>query len=513
MSYTKYYNTTLIHDMDTFQLIDNSELLIHSTDSEFPVEAFDTGDSSHFGIIKIKMKHVKVTQQPLFLLFTIDRTYSMEESDIKMISKMNQVKQTFKNVIHYLSNQDLTVYICVNVFNETVDTLIDVVLINNDNISNLIQKIDELSPDGLTNIGDALISATQILNTYSAENPTHQIGHIFMTDGEPTIGIRNGNELSNYVNYTYTNTFIGYGVDHNACLLRELCEHNNADYLFVDKTENTSFVYGEAIHKFLYPAIKNVTIQIDNGYIYNWRSNKWVTELNENVFVGEIEKIYNIKTADYEHVNVTIWGKYGTHFEKYGVIDRLYPLPPLITPSGDIIPSVIDLTNHIFRQKVMELLFYAKKNLHHKNELSIKSKIKELFKQLKRFIQDNDYENDAFMKTLCDDLSIVYNTIGGEYGNTYAISRHSAQCGQQSYNTSSPFIKPPKLKRYDQFAHMPQQPHNTRDNAIYYNIDENNLFENDSFDDIEHNLVSDEVTNHYATPSMLRTMNSISQPI
>lgn len=494
--------------MDTFQLIDKSELLIHSNDAGLPVEVFDADDNSDFGIIKIKMKSVTLTQQPLFLLFTIDRTYSMEESDIKMISKMNQVKQTFKNLIHYLSNQDLIVYICVNAFNETVDTLIDDVLINKDNISNLIQKIDELTPDGLTNIGAALMSATQKLNTYADDHPTHQLGHIFMTDGEPTIGIRNGNVLSTYVNYTHTNTFIGYGADHNASLLRELCENKNADYLFVDKNENTSFVYGEAIHKFLYPAIKNVTIQIENGYIYNWRSNKWVTELNENVLVGEIDKIYNIKTTDYENVNVTIWGEYGTQFEQYGVIDRLYPLPPLISLSGDIIPSFIDLTNHVFRQKVMELLFYAKQNLHSKEELCIKDKIKLLFNQLKQYIQNNNYENDAFMKTLCDDLSIVYNTIGDYHGNAYAISRHSAQGGQQSYNTSSPFIKPPKLKRYNHRAHI-LGPYDSFNN----NAGERNLFESDTFDDIEQNIVSEEMTNHYATPSMLRTMNSISQPI
>ena len=491
--------------MEIFHLIEKSELLIHSDDAGLPVEVFDIDDASDFGIINIKMKSVAITQQPLFLLFTIDRTYSMEESDRKRISKMNQVKQTFKNLIHYLSNQDITVYICVNAFNETVETLIDVVLINKDNISNLIQKIEELTPDGLTNIGAALISATQKINTYSADNPTHQVGHIFMTDGEPTIGIRNGNELSTHVNYTYNNTFIGYGGDHNASLLRELCENNNAEYLFVDKTENTSFVYGEAIHKFLYPAIKNVNIQIDNGYIYNWRTNKWVTELNENVLVGEIDKIYNIKTTDYENVNVTIWGEYGTHFEKYGVIDRLYPLPPLVSPSGDIIPSFVDLTKHAFRQNVMEILFYAKKNLHSKEELCIKDKIKELFNHLKQYIQNNNYENDAFMKTLCDDLSIVYNTIGGEHGNTYAISRHSAQGGQQSYNTSSPYIKPPKLKRYNHSAHIL--------NPLVESFNNNSVENNDTFHDIEQNIVSEDVTNHYATPSMLHTMNCISQPI
>ena len=147
----------------------------------------------------------------------------------------------------------------------------------------------------------------------------------------------------------------------------------------------------------------------------------------------------------------------------------------------------------------MELLFYAKKNLHHKNELSIKSKIKELFKQLKRFIQKNDCENDAFMKTLCDDLSIVYNTIGIEYGNTYAISRHSAQGSQQSYNITTPLIKPPKLKKNNYFTDTVH---------VFDGIDGI-----DGIDDIDKYVISENVTNNYATPSMLRTMNSINQAI
>ena len=87
-------------------------------------------------------------------------------------------------------------------------------------------------------------------------------------------------------------------------------------------------------------------------------------------------------------------------------------------------------------------------------ELCIKDKINELFKDLNQYIQTNNYENDACMKTLCDDLSIVYNKIGGEHDNTYALSRHSTQGDEQSYNTSSPFIKPPKLKRYNHCAHI-----------------------------------------------------------
>jgi Mg-chelatase subunit ChlD len=493
--------------MEPFQLIGKSELLIHSNDVESPIKVFDADDGSDFGIINIKIKSIPITRQPLFLLFTIDRTGSMNECDIKMIRKIDQVKQTFKNLIRYLSNQSVQVYICVNAFNDTVETIIEDVQITKKNSSSLMHKIDELTPDGLTNIGEAILSAKHKLNTYAINNPNHQVGHIFMTDGEPTIGITNSNELKKLVNYTYSNTFIGYGVDHNAILLRELCENSNAEYLFVDKTENTSLVYGEAIHKFLYPAIKNVSIEIENGYIYDWRTNKWVSNLNENVLVGEIDKIYNIKITDYNNLRATISGNYGTYFENHGIVDILYPLPPLISLSGDTIPSCVDLTKYIFRQKVMEVLFSAKKNLHYNEKVSVKNNIKSLFKIITEYIQKNHYEDDAFMKTLCDDLSIVYNTIGMEYGNTYAISRHSAQGGQQSYNITTPLIKPPKLKRYDHLTHML---HVIDD---IDNTNANHLHESEIVDDIDHYVISENVTNNYATPSMLRTMNSINEAI
>lgn len=488
--------------MEPFQLIGKSELLIHSNDVETPVKVFDADDGSDFGIINIKLKSIPITQQPIFLLFTIDRTGSMNECNRKMIRKIDQVKQTFKNVLRYLSSQAIQVYICVNAFNDTVETIIDDVLITKQNSLTLMQKIDELTPDGLTNIGEAILSAKHKLTTYATNNPKHQVGHIFMTDGEPTVGITNSNELKEHVNYTYSNTFIGYGVDHNAILLQELCENSNAEYLFVDKTENTSFVYGEAIHKFLYPAIKNVSIEIENGYIYDWRSNKWVSNLNENVLVGEIDKIYNIKITDCKNVQATISGNYGTYFENYGIIDILYPLPPLISLSGDIIPAFVDLTKYIFRQKVMEVLFSAKKNLHYNEKVSTKKNIKSLFKIITEYIQKNHYEDDTFIKTLCDDLSIVYNTIGMEDGNTYAISRHSAQGAQQSYNITTPYIKPPKLKRNDHFAHI------NLVNGIDSSIDDIG-----GIDDIDRYVISENVTNNYATPSMLRTMNSINEAI
>lgn len=493
-------------------LIKKGELLIHDDDIPLPVSLFKEDDYSSFGILDILVDSAPLSQQPLFLLFTIDRTGSMEEVNQNMISKINQVKQTLKNTIRYLTKQDMTIYICVHVFNDTVTTLINNTLINKEtDITEIMQKIDNITADGLTNIGEALQSATHRLDDYVDANPTHQVGHIFMTDGDPTSGIIDNNELSRLVCDKYINTFIGYGNDHNVGLLRDICKNKNTEYLFVDKTENTSIVYGEAIHKFLYPAIKNVKIEVTDGYIYNWNTNEWVTEITESVLVGEVNKIYNIKTVNCNAVCATIYGNYGNSFDSYGIVDTLYKLPALISPDGNLIQDSNDLSKHSLRQKVMELLFKSTHIVTYAEELELQIEIKNVFGTINDYIKTHPDENNSFIRTLRDDLSIVYKTIQTVELSPHILSRFSTQGGQQSYNTTIEsetsscnsaffeYITPPKLSRHKNHAFDIDM-----DNAsICATVDDN---------DIEQYIQSSETTTPYATPSMIHTMTELSQP-
>mgnify|MGYP000864608529 CR=1 FL=1 len=482
--------------------IEQTEVLIH-THSNIPSSLFDDNDYSKFGIINIKMKPMSITKQPTFILFTIDRTGSMLEQDKNGITRIQQVKETLKNCIRYLAKQDIEFYICIHAFNDTVETIINNTLINaNTDLSDIINVINNIECDGLTNMGEALLSGIVKMDLYALHNPTHQISHIFMADGNPTTGNVDDSQLSNMVCEKYYNVFIGYGKDHNVCLLRDLCKNKNSNYLFVDKLENTSLVYGEAIHKILYPALKNIEIIIEDGYIYDWKTNEWTNVITEGVFIGEETKTYNIKTTNEDNVSVAIYADYGDCFEMNGLIDTMNKIPALITPDGSLIDNVNNLTHHIYRQMVMELLFKAKANLNAVQKIDLKTKIRELFDKMIYYNKFEQHDASQMIKTLLSDLSIVYNALDCNNLSPFVMSRYSSQGGQNSYNTTF------DNDDHDEILMNDISPPILRRSSNYIDHDSD---DSDDYDRINTYISSTAPTTPYATPAMLNTMSQISQ--
>jgi len=67
----------------------------------------------------------------------------------------------------------------------------------------------------------------------------------------------------------------------------------------------------------------------------------------------------------------------------------------------------------------------------------MKQRLRLFFSKMQRFIHDNNLREDSFMKMLCDDISIVYKTIGTREGHMYTSSRQNSQ-GRQSAVCSTP---------------------------------------------------------------------------
>ena len=114
-----------------------------------------------------------------------------------------------------------------------------------------------------------------------------------MTDGEPTHGANTSRELIECVSNEYLSINIGFGTDHNAKLLCEISNLSNSEYHFIDNVENSSVVYGESLHKVLFPCLHNVNIYVENGLIYDWINNEWSTSIYENTLISEIKKYYH----------------------------------------------------------------------------------------------------------------------------------------------------------------------------------------------------------------------------
>jgi Mg-chelatase subunit ChlD len=214
-------------------------------------------ENEQFGILELKTIETPITTIETLFLFSIDITGSMNEKAYGKTKKIDIVKQTFKSMIQYLSKVDAPISIRLHCFNTEVKNLLDTISIQDkENINRLYSVIDEIYADGSTNIELALNEATSYLDEYHTTNPTHQICHIFMTDGHATTGITNNDELCNLVSDTYSAVFIGFGRDHNLQLMKKMTSKVNTTYQFINDMEDTSMIYGEAIHPYLYPAVK-----------------------------------------------------------------------------------------------------------------------------------------------------------------------------------------------------------------------------------------------------------------
>jgi len=524
-------------------------------------------ENETFGILSIKMKKTKKTEFPTLLIFTVDITGSMNEPAYYNVSKLDVVKQTFKSMVRYIVSLDTTnIRLRVHTFNERVDVVIDNMIVNKENEENILSIIQSLQADNSTNIEKALQYANDTITTVLEKEPNLQVSHIFMTDGEPTTGECNTSKLATMVNSNFPNVFIGFGSNHNVILLKKLSDYENCDYLFVDNMEKSSLVYGETLHRYIYPALKNVEIVLENGFIYDWKTNKWVERLVEPIIVGEIEKIYHIKTTSPTTICAELYGIVCSTAEigdptDYNILSgQLEHLESVsvMRPSSNIATTKInnDLTKYMFRQKTLELLFNAKSMSDKLEERIFKDELKIFFKTMRMYMKTNNLSHDKFLINLCDDISIMYHSIGTQLGIMYTTARQTSQGRQYTY-TSTPTSKnyreednlnddgnnfddqlltikltPAKLTRshavgktdvFNTFhtQSLPKllQTHTMRKTNDLDNIDtlftSSNIitetYKNEDDCDIDNYRISNNTTSCYATPSSVDTMTQVSQ--
>lgn len=528
-------------------------------------------ENETFGILSIQMKKTKKTEFPTMLLFTVDITGSMNEPAYHNVSKLDVVKQTFKSMIRYIVSLHITnIKLRVHAFNETVNVVIDNMIVNKENEETILSIIQSLQADHSTNIEKALQVANDTITTILEKDPQIQVSHIFMTDGDPTTGECNPSKLAAMVNNHFPNVFIGFGFSHNVVLLKQLSDYENCDYLFVDNMEKSSLVYGETLHRYIYPALKNVEIVIDNGMIYDWKTNLWVKRLVEPIIVGEIEKIYHIKTTQPTSVCAELYGIVCSTAEVgdpsdynilSGVLEHLKSVS--ISPSSCLITTIktnAELTKYMFRQKTLELLFKSKSIADKPQKKAFKNELKIFFKTMRKFIKIHHLYQDKFLLHLCDDISIMYHSIGTQLGMMYTTARQTSQGRQYTY-TSTPTAKKSREEPMDEdhgnnfddqllsmkspftkLSSNHSMSKSEEDNDITVrlsttkllrsstfgkiddvdNINElysvmnkqiNNVEDDNDYEeyDIDNYKISNDTTSCYATPSSVNTMTQVSQ--
>ena len=409
-------------------------------------------EGAHFGILNFTAISIPSTQVEQEVVFVVDQSGSMSDICSDGRSKMQHILHTLENMILYFHDHALTnINISVFSFDDNFQQIVERTKITVENLQEICDKIKNIRPLGSTNIEKALTQVGLKINEIMETYPTHVMNHVFMTDGEATEGTLNKNIMKGLVKPDIHNAFIGFGTHHDSNLLNCLASHKKSGYYFIDALEKAGLVYGEVLHSILYKLLTNVEIIIENGLIYDYKKNTWVTNLEVADIVGEANKIYHIASNVPDECQVFIKG--------------IHDKEIFILAMGRLHDFDANYTKYIYRQRTLQLLFEANEIERRKNDntdtsinvLSIlghkiiddkehmaikkdaqqlKQKMREFFEELKKYMNDNHWNEDKFLKNLCDDIFISYQTFGTKFGGMYTSARQTSQGTQRCYTVS-----------------------------------------------------------------------------
>ena len=452
-------------------IIDN-EIIHNKSLYSFPP---DEERKMKFGIIKINTDVLPKVNKVLFFLFSVDCSGSMSDLCNDMRTKNDHIIHTLTNMLLFFSEKEnISIYVQIDAFDDAIVSIIPFVLVSKANVGKLINQLKKIYPRNSTNIELALNNAsTQIENAASVETLScAEKYHIFMTDGDITQGNSCEKHLKTLLNPKATNIFIGFGINHNIKVLSELGggnDHSSSvnNYYFIDELENSGLVYGEIIHNILYASLKQVTLFVVNGLIYNWKTNTWTNTLNIGNVIFSSEKVYHIVSfvqddssadsganachnaganADASDddmkiaIDITIDIDMANNSETYtstiisasGNIDNEPFCYTQYTCDPD--PSLSELiTKYKYRQRTQQLLFLARHFDDYKNKDVMKQKMDDFFNELKTC----NVDDKPFMKLLMDDIYITRKMFETPYNSLYSNARQTSQGTQRCYNVGN----------------------------------------------------------------------------
>ena len=385
-----------------------------------------------FGVLTIKVADVPMSTHLHIIDSATDISGSMQYICSDGKSKMQHASHVLKNMANAIVNNNAPVLMASYGFDNKTDEIFSDTVINSENIAEIRKKFDKLQPRNGTNIHQSLVcTKTRVENRDQNIKQTC----ILLTDGLINDGIRDYREMKCHLSNKCKNIFIGLGGDHDDIGLQDLASNQLGDeYFYIQEIEKAGFVFGQILHEIFYTALSHISINVTNGEIYNYNTGEWSSELKVYALTGEANKTYHLRSLTSNDISVCISGCIGDENEPSIIEDDITPIPDLM--SADNIIEANNLALHVIRQLVLELLYQAHKYSMYKTGIhdTIRSNIKELLANIKKYITENALDASDEYLTLCDDLSITLQTFDNYKAAMYSGSRQTSQGRQTSYN-------------------------------------------------------------------------------
>ncbi len=456
-------------------------------------------ENTLFGVFSIQVPEIECTKTHQHIIFTIDNSGSMSDDCKDGRTKMQHIKLTLENMIRFFIKESkergASISIEVFAFSDSSVQVIKPINVGSNEIENTISKISGIYPEASTNMEDALKTSKKSITDYHSANPTHEISHVFMTDGDANGGITEPVLLKNIVNETASiskSFFLGFGIEHDATMLQTLGGAEKSEYQMIDSIEHAGLVYGEIIHSFLYKFAENVSLDCENGLFYDWKSNQWANSITIDTLVAGAKRDFHIISLEPSNVSIKLH-KDENVFLTYSVI-------------GSVPTIGNELMKFLWRQWTMEWLWkiihrfdniynpvqsevdlnestmdfdFSDNHLNDSNNNSsvkheinkkLKKGLKEFFKSMLSYMEKNNLKEDPFMKNLCDDIYISLSTMNTSLEHMYSANRQRSQGAQYNYTCNS-------------YNHNVN--HNTNNNISYSQVD---YYDFDNYDNSTVNI-------------------------
>lgn len=380
---------------------------LHANNASVP-ESMGLPTGATFGILRMRMAEKPRIETPVFIQFTLDKSISMAGPNIEHLIR------TVNNIMRVIAECNMPITVKIDAFNDRYTRIVPPTLVTKENLTELMEKISNISAYESTNIEEALTESQRDLESTAY--------HFFLTDGVPTLGSVITETLVNLVRPDITAVFIGYGECHNAELLSKFANRNpgKSSYQLVTQVETIGDLCGELLNEICYPALKDVVITTSgpDEYIFDPTTNEWSHKISMSQLISAKEYKFYLYSMNGEFVDPCLSGVDPTS----GNIEIIEFFKGAIT----------DLSEHIFQFRTNRLLLdaIAKK-------AGTYEALGDLFRTIHRYARENELLENPTYKVMLDDIYLTHLKYHTTTGFMYATARQVSNRRQQNYRASS----------------------------------------------------------------------------